>query len=158
MNLEEQPYTEDLPLSQFLTYRLNVLSNLLNKQSERYLKKGYGISIPDWRVLLLLVQGGPMSIRDLASLSKADKALVSRVVTRLIESGLVSKESDTYDARLVQISITEKGLGIFNGVLPHAATRQRILQGILEPDELDVLDRALDKLTKFAEEKGDDLF
>ena len=99
-----------------------------------------------------------MSIRDLASLSKADKALVSRVVSRLIESGLVSKESDTYDARLVQISITEKGLGIFNGVLPHAATRQGILQGILDPDEVAVLDRALDNLTQFAEEKGDDLF
>ena len=158
MNLEDPTDTENLPLSGYLTYQLNVLSNLLNKQSERFLKKQHGISIPDWRVLLLLVQAGPMSIRDLSSLSKTDKALISRVVSRLITSGFVIRKTNTYDARLVQVSITEEGMAVFNSVLPHAATRQQVLQNILEPDELAVLDRALDKLTRFVEEKGDDLF
>ena len=158
MNLEDDTFAEDLPLSKYLTYRLNVLSNLLNKQTERFLKKQHGIAIPDWRVLLLLVHAGPMSIRDLASLSKTDKALVSRVVSRLIKLGFVIREADTYDARLVQVSITEQGETLFNNILPQAAIRQQILQSILDPEELDVLDRALGKLTQFAEEKGDELF
>lgn len=158
MTLEDENHAEDIPLDEFLTYRFNVLSNILNKQSERFLKKHHGIAIPDWRVLLLLEQGGPMSIRDLASLSKADKALVSRVVSRLIKAGLLNGKKNTYDARLVQVSITDEGRKVYNTVLPNAATRQQVLMGILEPDELDVLDRALSKLTEFAEEKGDDLF
>lgn len=158
MTLEDPSYKKDIPLDEFLTYRFNVLSNILNKQSERFLKKHHGIAIPDWRVLFLLVQGGPMSIRDLASLSKTDKALVSRVVSRLIERGLAARKTNSYDARLVQVSITDEGMKVFNTVLPHAATRQQVLLGILEPEELEVLDRALSKLTQFAEEKGDDLF
>lgn len=158
MTLEDQSYKKNIPLDEFLTYRFNVLSNILNKQSERFLKKHHGIAIPDWRVLLLLVQGGPMSIRDLASLSKTDKALVSRVVSRLIKTGLAARKTNSYDARLVQVSITDEGMKVFNAVLPHASTRQQVLLDILEPEEQEVLGRALSKLIQFAEEKGDDLF
>ncbi|PWQ99406.1 MarR family winged helix-turn-helix transcriptional regulator [Leucothrix pacifica] len=158
MTLEDQSNPDVIPLDDFLTYRLNVLSNLLNKQTVRFLKDEHGIAIPDWRVLLLLVQGGPMSIRDLASLSRADKALISRVVSRLIDLGLVVRKTNDYDARLVQVSITEKGRDVFNNIQPRARVRQQVLRSILEPDELEVLDRALTKLTDFVDEKGDDLF
>jgi len=158
MTLEDQSNPDVIPLDDFLTYRLNVLSNLLNKQTVRFLKDEHGIAIPDWRVLLLLVQSGPMSIRDLASLSRADKALISRVVSRLIDLGLVVRKTNDYDARLVQVSITEKGRDVFNNIQPRARVRQQVLRSILEPDELEVLDRALTKLTDFVDEKGDDLF
>lgn len=158
MNPEKYIYPEDLPLDKFLTYRVNVLSNLLNKQTERFLKKEHGIAIPDWRVLFLLAKAGPMSVRDLAVLSKTDKALVSRVVSRLIKLDLVHRKSNDYDARQVQVSITAAGVEVYNQILPHAAERQRILLSTLETDEVEALDRILDKLTDFAEEKGNDLF
>lgn len=158
MKSDMQSHTFDIPLGDFLTYRINVLSNLLNRQSERFLKQNHGIAIPDWRILFLLATGGPMSVRDLSGMARMDKALVSRVVSRLTEAGFVAREANHYDGRLVEVSITETGMSVYNAVLPHAATRQSVLLGTLDPDELDVLERALDKLTEFVEEKGDDLF
>ncbi|PID45534.1 MAG: hypothetical protein CSB47_08420 [Proteobacteria bacterium] len=149
-----QSYPKGLPLEEFLTYRVNVLSNLLNRRSERFLRRNYGISIPDWRVLVLLANHGPMFVRDLAGMSRTDKAQVSRVVNRLAALGLVNSEADPYDARLVEVSITKVGMDLFNNILPKAIVRQSALLAVLEPDEWQVLDRVLEKLTEFAEEEG----
>jgi len=158
MNEANLSAPEDLPLGEFLTYRLNILSNLLNRQTERFLQRHHGIAIPDWRVLFLLARGGSMSVRELSALSKMDRALVSRVTKRLAQAGLISSKISSVDARLVELSISGSGLDLYHQILPHALTRQQVLQSVLGEQKLADLNLAVDQLTQFAEEKGDDLF
>ena len=47
-----------------------------------------GISIPEWRVLAHLAEGGPVSVRDIHARVDMDKSKVSRAAARLEEAGL----------------------------------------------------------------------
>ena len=142
-------------LENFVTYKLNILSNKLTRQGERYLKKHYGIAIPDYRVLLALAYYGEMSVREIASYIEMDKALVSRVVARLVANERVVSKPDPNDGRLVLLSITPTGLALFEEILPFSLDRQRRLLESLDADEREPFMRMLDKLLAYAKDEDD---
>ena len=143
---------EELHLEQFLTYRLNVLSNMLNRQMERFYKQRFGVSLPDWRVLANLGRFQDMSVRDLAAHSQMDKALVSRTVARLVKRGLVTSRPDASDGRLVALSLTTAGQAMYEAIIPLARKRQQRLMNCLDSYEQQAINSALDKLIKAAKD------
>jgi DNA-binding MarR family transcriptional regulator len=144
---------DNKPLEDSISFRLNVLTSILNRHSERYLKKNYGIAIPDWRVIAILAGGGRMSVRELSSLSKMDKAMVSRVVKRLISNGCILSEPDPADGRLLILSIAAKGQDLFQRINPVFIDRDERLMAILQDDS--EFGGSLDKLIAHVEENSD---
>lgn len=51
----------------------------------------------------------PMSVGDLARLTRTDQSTVSVVVSRLVEKGLVRRDPSSQDSRRVNVSLTAKG-------------------------------------------------
>jgi len=144
----------ELSIEQFLTYRLNVLSNMLNRQMERFLKHQFNIALPDWRVVAILGRFRDVrSIRDVAARSRMDKALVSRAVARLIQRGLINSRPDPKDGRLVVLSLTAAGHTLYEAIMPQARKRQLDLLSGLDPQERAALEKALDKLIGLVSEK-----
>lgn len=141
---------DEFPIERFLTYRLTVLSNVLNRQMTRLLTSRFDIALPEWRVVTCLGRFCDMSIRDIAMRTQMDKALTSRAVTKLIQRELVSSRPDPADGRLVLLSVTSAGRLLYETILPVARERQARLFNCLEADERIVLDRALGKLITFA--------
>ena len=141
---------DELRLEQFITYRLTALSNMLNRQMERFLNQRFDISLPDWRVLANLGHFQDMSVRDLAARSRMDKALVSRAVARLVKRGFVSSRPDTRDGRLVVLALTESGREMYEAIMPLARKRQRRLLECLNDKERTTFEQALDKLIAIA--------
>lgn len=142
-----------LPLERFITYRLTTLSSTLNRNTERFLKKNYDISIPDWRVLAVLNRYGPVSVRELAGHSHMDKALVSRVVSRLAKAKYITSKPDASDGRLVVLSLSPSGQDLHDAIMPHAQKRQQGLLQSLSEEEREPLYQMLEKLMHYAQTK-----
>jgi len=156
MTLENQKTVDSRPLKDSVSFRLNVLTSVLNRHAERYLKKQYGIAIPDWRAIATLVDGGVMSVRELSAQSKMDKAMVSRVVKRLIGSGYVLSEPDPADGRLLILKISASGLELHRRINPNFVERDERLLAILE--EHGEFRDSLDKLVEYVEKNSERFF
>src|SRR5258705_13409065 len=60
-------------------------------------------------MLLPLMRGGPMRLRDLADARGADPSTVSRQAAQLVQAGLIERDADPADGRARQLSLTEAG-------------------------------------------------
>lgn len=156
MTLENQRSEDNQPIQDSVSFRLNVLTSILNRHAERYLKKQYGIAMPDWRVIAILACGDGMSVRELSATSKMDKAMVSRVVKRLISAGFILSEPDPADGRLLILTINQLGLDLYYKIKPSFIERdERLMVVIKEHDEFG---DSLDRLIEYVEKNCDRFF
>jgi DNA-binding MarR family transcriptional regulator len=58
---------------------------------------------------ILASADGPLSVGDVAALTRTDQSTVSVVVSRLVDRGLVKRERHRGDARRVELSLTARG-------------------------------------------------
>ncbi len=77
----------NLPLSSFLTYRLNNLAQMANRAGARWHQQVSGLTLAEWRIVATLGFFGSMSPTDLAARILMDKAVISRVKTVLSDKG-----------------------------------------------------------------------
>lgn len=139
----------DIEGRRLLTFRLIVLYKLISRQASRYLGKHFDLSMAEWWVLSQLGEHSPRTLRQLAEITHADKAQLSRASASLFKRGLVQREPDPKDARSVLFSITPEGLALRDAVRP---TRREFNQSLLDQlseEEGRALDSAIDKLTNY---------
>ncbi len=91
-----------------------------------------------------------MSQTDLARLAGLDKGQVSRVVSGLVERGLVLRAVDASDARGVRLSLTRAGRRLYDGLIAAATERNQALLDALPAAERAVLESALARLNATA--------
>ena len=142
---------EDLPLRQFLTYRLNRLQARLNAQAARYLMQHSGVTLSEWRVIALIGNQGETTLTEVSREGQLDKGLLSRTLKTLQRRGLVDGRQDDTDHRIQRIRLSRAGATLHAETLPRMRARQRYLKAALSPDELRALNKAIDKLEVAAE-------
>ncbi|MCC7346109.1 MAG: MarR family transcriptional regulator [Variibacter sp.] len=137
-----------LRLEEFLPYRLNVLAVLVSQALARLYGDRYGISVPEWRVLVTLGQFGVMTGKAIGAHSHMHKAKVSRAVALLEQRAFVSRRANAADHRQALLSLTAAGQAIYQEFAPVAhAFSQRLLE-CLSPADRAALDRAIGQLTE----------
>ena len=133
-------------LNDFLPYRLTRAAARVSRAfAERY-RTEFGISIPEWRVLVHLYQAGGVSVRDIEARTDMEKSKVSRTAARLEQVGYVTKSLDGEDRRLVNLSLTPQGQALVQRILPVALQFQADMRAQLG-DLAPALDAALDALS-----------
>ncbi|MEM7041487.1 MAG: MarR family transcriptional regulator [Pseudomonadota bacterium] len=153
----EQTITpDDLPLHQFLTYRLSRVQAKLNAQANAMLRAHAGLTLSQWRILALIGAAGQTRLSELARIAALDKGLLSRNLKTLIADGLVRSKQDDIDQRVQHLSLSGSGQTLFETTLPRMRQRQTHLRSSMSARELDVLYRALDKLEIAADYRGED--
>jgi DNA-binding MarR family transcriptional regulator len=86
-----------------------------------------------------------MSLNELAVITSHDKGQLSRGVKRLVEAGLLVRESRRGE-RGVFISPTKAGRALFDRLADQAVRRNaRLIKGLTR-EELEVLSQVIDKL------------
>ena len=111
---------ERFDLEGFLPYLLAVAASRVSREfSDRY-RKEFGLSIPEWRVLAHLSQDRAVSVRDIFERVDMDKSKVSRAAARLQQAGLIHKETNPADRRLVTLRLTARGKRLMRRVAPVA--------------------------------------
>ena len=113
-----------------------------------------GLSAPRLSALSVIVFGGPVTITDLATAEQVRLPTVSRLVTSLESEGLVRREIDPADRRIVRVRATPEGRRVLD------EGRERRIRDlgeqlrVLPPEELETLRRAADILDRVSADDG----
>lgn len=140
----------DFDLERYLPYRFTVLAARLSAGLAKQYKAKYGISIPEWRVLVNVGYAENLSVRDIEKRVSLEKSKVSRAASKLCSKGFLTKQIDVNDRRLVRFELTDQGVELLNNLIPIAQSYQSDLNRALG-DQLDVMQRSLDRLMEEAE-------
>ncbi|WP_424830041.1 MarR family winged helix-turn-helix transcriptional regulator [Ruegeria sp.] len=141
---------KDLPefdLDRYLPYRLTALAARLSGELAQRYKGEFGISIPEWRVLVNVGYVENPSVRDIERRVNLDKSKVSRAAARLEARGLITKVVDPDDRRLVKLNLTDQGVDVLGRLIPIALSYQISLKAKLGETE-EALHAALDLLSE----------
>lgn len=135
-----------LKLEEFLPYRLSVLSNQVSQGIARTYSERFGLSVTEWRVIAILGRFPAIPASQIVERSAMDKVAISRAVRRLLEAGLVLRESDHSDRRAKPLSLSDEGQAVHAAIAPAALDYERRLLAALTPAEREALNSLLDKL------------
>lgn len=135
-----------LDLDHFLPYRLSVLSNRISADIAGFYHERFGLSVTEWRAMAVLGRYPGASGMDITERTAMDKVAVSRAVNALIDRGLVQREFDQSDRRRSVLTLTERGLAVYDEIAPLALRLEASLLSSLDAGERDLLWKLLDKL------------
>ena len=113
-----------------------------------------GISAGTWFTLALLAREDGMSQGELSQRFDVDPSRVTRLATRLEREGLLRRERDRGDHRVVRMYLTEKGRSLIEGLFDRRERFDRRIGAVLSPEELVELRRMLGVLAEAAEDWG----
>jgi len=130
-----------------LTFRLSVVSKLLDRQSQSFLE-GTELNLSSYRILAVVHTFEQISISDISRFNAMDRAQVSRAAIELEKLGLVSFCADPQSKRKKMVKLTEDGLKILEQIQPEFDKYRRKLEAALGPDNMQALSTGLSRLTQ----------
>jgi DNA-binding MarR family transcriptional regulator len=110
----------------------------------RPLLEPMGLTHPQYLVMLALWQHAPMSVKDVGTLLALDSGTLSPLIKRLAAAGLVTRDRDPHDERVLVVDLTDEGRAL-------RAEAERIPGQVVaalgvEVTELEALHRALTRV------------
>lgn len=128
-----------------LTFRLSVLSKILDQQSSELLKDS-PLSLTAYRILNVVKTFETISISDLSRFTALDRAQISRSAEALAQKGFVVFEADPDSKRKKLVRLSEQGHDVLAEVRPRFEKRQEVLRDSLGPEAEDALWNGISKL------------
>jgi len=135
-----------LDFGDFLPYLINRVGFALVHNFTRDALAPTGLSIAMWRVLAVLPGNGEQRQIDLAEMTSIDASTLSRLVTRLVELGLVTRRRSTSSSREVVVDLTAKGLELVGRLIPIAQELERTAIAGVPPKDLAIVRRSLRRM------------
>lgn len=111
-----------------------------------------GLTPTQYSVLGLIAVRGPLGLTELTDLEGLNPTMLSRVVRKLDDEGLIRRQPDPADQRAVRVQVTPAGAEVHERIRTH---RTQVLYACLERLPLEVTDellRAVPMLEAVAEE------
>jgi|TARA_B100000315_G_C14499887_1_gene551811 DNA-binding MarR family transcriptional regulator len=143
---------ESFYLEDFIPYRLAVITKAVSTAFSKTYAERFDITIPQWRVMAAIGREPNCSASSIVKYTVLDKVQVSRAVSGLIEMGHVERRSDEKDRRNSVLSFTEQGRGVYEQIVPAGRAFEERLMAVMSSQDIDELDRLLDKLMAQAKE------
>jgi DNA-binding MarR family transcriptional regulator len=117
----------------------------------RQTRAGTGLSPSQYEVLATVSNRRRIRLSDLGSIEGLNPTLLSRIVGRLEESGLVTREQDADDRRVAHIAVTEQGSELHARIRGERTDVLALALDSLTPDQLDALGNAMPVLESLAQ-------
>ncbi|WP_404338417.1 MarR family winged helix-turn-helix transcriptional regulator [Sphingomonas sp. MMS12-HWE2-04] len=119
-----------LKLDAFLPYRLSIASNAVSDAVATAYRTLFGLRIPEWRLITVLAEDGPMSQQALCGRTRMDKVTVSRAAIALADRGLIARAANPGDQRSHLIALSDAGWTLYEQIAPKAIDlEKRIFEG-----------------------------
>ncbi len=141
-----------LRLDDFLPYRLSVAANAVSDVVASAYQSRFGLSIPQWRLMAVLGEGGPMTPQALCARTVMDKVTVSRAAAALHERRLVEREPNVSDGRSHRVGLTAAGQDLYAQIAPLALAHEARLLESFTPFERATMQNLLRRLQAAADE------
>jgi DNA-binding MarR family transcriptional regulator len=135
-----------LDLLEYLPYLINRVGTALVARFCEDALIGTRLSIATWRVLAALSNNGPLRQIDIAEITSTDVSTMSRLVTRLVHMGLVSRTRSTTSNREVVVELTPKATALVAQLIPIAQELQETATQGLSKQDLAAVKRALRRM------------
>jgi len=138
--------TSELELAARLRLAVTRLARRLRQQSAE------GLSPSQTSALASIDRHGALTPSELAKMERVQRPTATRVLNALFEAGLIRREQDASDGRVARLKLTRAGAAVLNrGRSRKNAYLARRLQ-LLEPDELQTLERAAELIERLIED------
>lgn len=134
-----------------MNYRLQRLYALAGAHVVRLCEGRYGVTRREFRLLCLVVDGGPVSPSRLSDLAHLDLARASRVIAALAKKRLVRREVQDGDRRFALVAATREGVALHQELFPQIARINQGVVSVLDAGQVKALDQILSVLTRHAE-------
>ena len=145
-----RPTPAALQLSDFLPFRLSVLSNTVSRRIAAHSDREFGLSVWQWRVMAVVGESPGLTASEVTDRTIMDKVAVSRAVNGLIDEGHLEREAAQDDGRRSRLFLTSKGAATYARIAPLALALEAELTASLSPQELDTLKSLLNRLAATA--------
>jgi DNA-binding MarR family transcriptional regulator len=135
-----------LDLGDFLPYLVNRVGVIIAEQFGAETLAPHRLSIAMWRVMAVLASAGGQRQIDLSDLTSIDASTLSRIVTRLVRMGLVTRERSPSSNREVAVALSAKGSALMTRLIPRAREIEADAATGLSAEELAVVKRCLRRI------------
>jgi DNA-binding MarR family transcriptional regulator len=124
-----------LRLQDYLPYRLSVAANAVSRLVARAYEHQFGLKNPQWRLLAVLADEGPLTQQMLCGRTIMDKVTVMRAAQGLLRRRLVKRLPNAEDGRSHRLEMTAAGTRLYDRIVPLAlAYEAQLLAGIERRD------------------------
>ena len=135
-----------LDLGNYLPYLINRVGFALVESFTADALVRNGLSIAMWRVLAALSNRGEQRQIDLVDMTSIDASTMSRLVTRLVRMGLVTRARSKTSSREVVVALSPKGSALVQRLIPIAQQLEQTASAGLPAKDLAVLKRLLSQM------------
>jgi len=132
-----------LELDDYLPYLVNRVGTIIAEQFGGEVLAEHGLSIAMWRVLAALAAHGRLRQIDLADFTSIETSTLSRLVSRLVRAGLVTRGRSIQNDREVSVKLSGKGNALVARLIPLARQYEAAAIAGLSREEILVLKRCL---------------
>jgi DNA-binding MarR family transcriptional regulator len=146
----EPAIASELKLDAYLPYRLSVASNAVSGLIARAYQDRFGLSVPQWRLICVLAEAGPLTQGQIVARTMIDKVTVSRAAQGLLKRRLVARSEHHADGRSHVLALTPEGAGLHGEIAPLALAYEAALIADLTPEDVVRLKRLLSRLQSAA--------
>ena len=109
-----------LDLANYLPYLVNRLGSALVESFTASALAQHNLNIDAWRVMAVLANEGAQRQIDLAGMTSIEVSTLSRLVTRMVRMGLVTRRRSESSSREVVVELAGKGKSLVKRIIPLA--------------------------------------
>jgi DNA-binding MarR family transcriptional regulator len=132
-----------LDLDNYLPYLVNRVGTIIAEQFGAEALAPCHLSIAMWRVMAVLASKDGQRQIDLADLTSIDVSTLSRLVTRLVAIGVVSRTRSANSTREVVVKLTAKGKTLVGRLVPIAHDYEAVASAGVSAEDLATLKNSL---------------
>jgi DNA-binding MarR family transcriptional regulator len=138
---------KSLHLTDFFPYQLTQLQAKVSDNIAEIYTGRFELSRQEWRVLASLGNGELLSAKQIGEQTNLEKMPASRAISKMQTYDLLVKSTDKADKRSSLLKLTEKGLSIYQQLIPMVLKREQELLSVLSVKEKAQLTDIIEKLT-----------
>jgi DNA-binding MarR family transcriptional regulator len=135
-----------LDLGNYLPYLINRVGFALVENFTAEALKQHGLGIDMWRVLAALSNNGEQRQVDLVIMTSIDASTMSRLVSRLVRMGHVTRSRSEKSSREVVVALSPKGRALVHRLIPIAVKLEQTASAGLSRKDLAVVKRLLARM------------
>jgi DNA-binding MarR family transcriptional regulator len=137
-NGKQKTLATEVPKSfrNLMTFRLHMVARLSERVSEEYYRQHFDLSLPECRVIGITGGAGSVSFKKVASDTYLEKSYASRVVSSLVDRGIIEKLENPSDSRSLLLRLTEHGISVHRDLHDAAMRLNARLLASLPPEQV----------------------
>jgi MarR family transcriptional regulator, organic hydroperoxide resistance regulator len=138
--------SDRLDLANYLPYLVNRLGSALVENFTASALAQHDVNIDAWRVMAVLANQGAQRQIDLAALTSIEVSTLSRLVTRMVRMGLVTRRRSESSNREVVVELAARGKGLVKRIIPLAHRLEASASAGIPASDMAAVKRALRRM------------